>query len=135
MTPQQETTKVPSRAYSRWHRFPMLPAWCCHVDGDWFELRKSHNGRLVPVASIETITTPPMFIQNAQSHYPLFDGKVPLLAYLDEVLPIPVYVVRHTPDCSQFVVSRYLHGQGETEAIYMTEVEYKDFLMALGKGQ
>lgn len=53
MAPQQDITKVRPANYSRWHRYPTLPRWCCHTDGDWFEQRKC-EGALQCVAYIDT---------------------------------------------------------------------------------
>ena len=71
-----------------------------------------------------------MFIHNAQREYPLWPAKLALYTYLRQKLAIPVFIVRHTPDCKLFSVAR-LESGGETEATVMTEDEYKEFLVGL----
>jgi len=127
MPPKEITGKRPTN-YSTWHR-SNLPEYCYMVDGDWFEMRE-RDDQLVPVACFETIEIGGLFIPNAQKEYLLWKAKVALYQHIKQKMGIPVFIVRHTPDCKQFSVAR-LTDNGETEAIVMSEDEYKDLILNL----
>lgn len=129
MSPQKEVTDKRPTNYSQWHR-ANLPEWCYHTDGDWFEQRLV-SGELIPVAYIETIQIPPLFIQQAQQEYPLWPSKEALLKSIYNHMDLPCFVVRHTADCKSFCVSRINSNGQETESLIMTEEQYKNWLMAL----
>lgn len=128
--PQREITQGRPTNYSRWHRYPTLPKWCYLVDADWFEMRE-RDGRLIPVACIETMEVGALFIRNAQREYSLWDAKIALYKYIKQKLGVPVFIVRHTSDCKLFSVARLTDGGGETEAKVMSEDEYKELLLNL----
>jgi len=128
--PQKEITQRRPTNYSEWHRHPTLPNWCFLVDVDFFEMRRKGD-QIVPVACVETIEVGPLFIHNAQMEYPLWDAKIALYGYLKQKLTIPVFIVRHTPDCKLFSVARLTESGRETEAKVMSEDEYKDLLLHL----
>lgn len=130
MAPQQELTGKRPSNYSAWHR-AKLPNWCYHTDGDWFEQRLV-NGKLAAVACIETIEVPPLFIHDAQDHYKLWPSKRALLHDISQGMHIPCFVVRHTPACRVFSLSRITPSGEETEAIVLDEQRYKKFLVSLG---
>ncbi|GAI34031.1 unnamed protein product [marine sediment metagenome] len=130
MSPQNEITKRRPSHYSEWHRYPNLPKWCFLVDGDWFEMRV-RDGQLVPVACFETLEVSGLFIYNSQREYPLWQAKIALYLHIKQKMGIPVFIVRHTPDCKLFSVARLTDSGGETEAKIMEEDEYKDLLVGL----
>ncbi len=130
MSPQSEITNKRPTNYSKWHR-ANLPDWCYHTDGDWFEQRKKPAG-LGTIACIETIEVPPLFIHEAQDHYELWSSKRALLHDITQRMDIPCFVVRHTPDCKLFSLSRITPSGEETEAIILDERKYVDFLISLG---
>lgn len=130
MTPQQDITKVRLANYSAWHRYPTLPKWCHHTDGDWFEQRKC-EGDFPCVAYIETIELPPnKSIGCAQYDYPLWPSKGELMNQVEQDMKIPCFVVRHTEDCSFFSVAQVTNNH-EARAIVMNEDEYKEFIQRL----
>lgn len=129
MSPQSEITNKRPTNYSKWHR-ANLPDWCYHTDGDWFQQRMN-NGRLIVVAYIETIQVPPLFINSAQSEYPLWPSKKALMIDISEAMQIPCCVVRHTLDCKLFSLSRITPSGEETEATVLDEQQYKKFLVSL----
>jgi len=129
MSPQRELTSKRPTNYSAWHR-ANLPDWCYNTDGDWFEQRVV-SSELLPVAYIETIEVPPLFIQRAQQEYPLWPSKKSLIQAIYNHMELPCFVVRHTSDCKTFCVSRITINGHETEAIIMTEEQYKNWVLNL----
>lgn len=130
MAPQNERTEERPANYSKWHRYPNLPHWCHHTDGDWFEQRKC-EGEFPCVAYIETIELPPDEpIERAQYDYPLWQSKGGLMDQVEQGMQIPCFVVRHTEDCSLFSVAQ-VTNKHEGRAIVMNEDEYKDFIQNL----
>lgn len=130
MNPQSEITNKRPTNYSKWHR-ANLPDWCYQTDGDWFEQRNTPAG-LATVACIETIEVPPLFIHEARNHYELWPSKRALLHDISQRMDIPCFVIRHTPDCKFFSLSRITISGEETEAIVLDEQQYKKFLVSLG---
>ena len=130
MSPQREITNKRPTNYSKWHR-AKLPEWCYLTDGDWFEQRLV-NDKLAAVACFETIEVPPLFIHDAQEHYELWPSKRALLHDISQGMQIPCFVVRHTPDCKLFSLSRITPSGEETEAKVLDEQKYAAFLCSLG---
>jgi len=132
MAPQQELTKTRPANYSVWHRYPTLPKWCYHTDGDWFEQRLC-NGQLECVAYIETIELPASYstkMKFAQYEYELWAHKYQLMKEIHRKMGIRCFVVRHTPDCGYFSVAE-INNSGEQKAEVMDEFIYKHFIQGL----
>ena len=127
--PQKEVTGKRPTNYSQWHRYPTLPKRCLLADSDWFEMRDK-DGKVLPVACIETMEIGALFIKTAQQEYPLWPTKKALLRVINERMDIPVFVVRHTSDCKLFALSRITQGGEETPQVVLGEQEYKNFLIA-----
>lgn len=119
--PLEEITGERPTFYSQWHR-RALPQRCYMTDGDWFEQRVI-GAKLVSVAYIETIQVDD--VEGADINYPVWRSKKALNDEIEQKMNIPVYVVYHNPQCSDFLVV------GKTLKERMSEEEYKEFIKGL----